>query len=186
MMNTEIQIRRDNLLNISRDIIPGIFISHCSELRSHMHDRKGQWNGLSAKENHRTLLFFCQKVFSGINVLLSMIYNEKERVCECVCVCAGRLGLLSLHYTRAGSTSVLCPRSLPLPTPTWNNELQRMPWGGGGGWVGSAQEWTPFQLKIRLTSHSNGRFSASFLPVMSSFLKWIQSHSFSVVTSTSA
>lgn len=49
-----------------------------------------------------------------------------------VSVCAGRLGLLSLHYTRAGSTPVLCPRSMPLPAPTWNNELQRMPWGLSG------------------------------------------------------
>lgn len=53
---------------------------------------------------------------------------------RCVCVCGGggRLGLLSLHYTRAGSTPVLCPRSLPLPAPTWNNELQPMPWGLSG------------------------------------------------------
>lgn len=124
-MNTNSDlVWRDNLLTSSRDIIPGIFISHCRELRSHMHDRKGQWNGLSVEENHRKHLFLCQKVFSGINVLLSMIYNEKG--------CAGRLGLLSLHYTRAGSTPVLCPRSLPLPAPTWNNELQRMPWGLSG------------------------------------------------------
>lgn len=63
---------------------------------------------------------------------LSAIYNETLGVCVVVVVEVeevegGRLGLLSLHYTRAGSTPVLCPRSLPLPVPVRNNEFLWMP-----------------------------------------------------------
>lgn len=91
-------------------------------------------------ENRCTLLFLCQKVFSGINVLLSVIYNERLWACVCVhgraSLCASRLGLLSLHYTRAGSTPVLCPRSLPLPVLARNNEL---PVDAMGGWLSGSE-----------------------------------------------
>lgn len=111
-------------------------------------------------ENHCTLLFLCQKVFSGINVL---IYNERL----CVCVRVSRLGLLSLHYTRAGSTPVLCLPSLPLPVLARNNELRWMPWEHE--WV--AQKWTPFLLKLPLRSHSNGSLMLLLVSSMYPYLR---------------
>ncbi len=102
-----------------------------------MHDRKGQRNGLSA-EKIIAHSYFSAKRSSVALMSCSLWYIMKKilHVCVCVCVCVqvcvSRLGLLSLHYTWAGSTPVLCPRSLPLPVPARNNELQWMPWGG---WV---------------------------------------------------
>lgn len=79
-----------------------------------------------------TRSYFSAKRSSVALMSCSQWYIMKQCVCVCMRACAGRWGLLSLHYTRAGSTLVLCPRSLALPAPTWNNELQRMPWGLSG------------------------------------------------------
>lgn len=127
----------------------------------------------------KSLHFFSlPKGLQCINVLLSLKYNERFCVCKCVCecVCETRLGLLSLHYTRAGSTPVLCPRSLPLPVPARNNELQWMPWGG---WV-SGSEVDSILAQITSQIHSNG--SLGLLSAFSAYsclrVKW-SIHTFS-------
>lgn len=141
-----------------------------------MHDRKGQWNGLSVEKI--IALFFSAKRSSVALMSCSLWNIMKDFVCASACasVCETGLGLLSLHYTRAGSTPVLCPRSLPLPVPARNNELQWMPWGG---WV-SGSEVDSILAQITSQIHSNG--SLGLLSAFSAYsclrVKW-SIHTFS-------
>lgn len=71
-------------------------------------------------ENHCTF-FLCQKVFSGINVLLSLKYNERFCVCKCVCECVRdwfRSTESSLHQSWVHS----CPLPSLIASPSAGQE----------------------------------------------------------------